>query len=187
MIYEIGKHKISVEEIDKEQGIYKVGFLKEEAQEEAQEEAIPSGFHREGLYQMIRKDKHSRFVLKPLDEHGQSAYAFEGFVADQPDGYSIAHREKVYELDVSDPRKKSLNMLSGGGGNEIKSQMPGRILAVNVGIGDCVEKGDVVLVMEAMKMENPLKAPSSGVISDILIAADDLVDAKQVLVKLSPQ
>ena len=51
-------------------------------------------------------------------------------------------------------------MLSGGGGNEIKSQMPGRILTVNVAVGDTVEKGDVVLVMEAMKMENPLKAPS---------------------------
>ena len=183
MIYEIGQHKMSVEEIDKEQGIYKVAFV----QGESSEDSRPSGFDEDGLYQLIRKDKHSRFVLKPLDAEGKSSSVFEGYVVAQADGYTIAHRERVYDLEVTDPRKKSLQLLSGGGGNEIKSQMPGRILTVNVGVGDVVEKGDVVLVMEAMKMENPLKAPSTGTISDVLVEANELVDAKQVLVKLSSQ
>ena len=179
MIYEVGQHKINVEEIDKDKGIYKILFMSEEAENSD----IPSEFQEELVVQMNVKDKHTRFVLRPLNEH--SSQAFEGHRVENQDGFSIAHRGEVFDIEVSDPRKKSLSLLSGGGGNEIKSQMPGRILSINVEVGDCVEQGDVVLVMEAMKMENPLKAPCSGTIAALHIEPGELVDAKQVLVQFS--
>mgnify|MGYP004452139733 CR=1 FL=1 len=48
------------------------------------------------------------------------------------------------------------------GGEKIAAPMPGTILAVNVAVGDTVEKGTVLMVLEAMKMENEIMAPCSG-------------------------
>lgn len=48
------------------------------------------------------------------------------------------------------------------GGEKIAAPMPGTILAVNVAVGDTVEKGAVLMVLEAMKMENEIMAPCSG-------------------------
>jgi len=51
----------------------------------------------------------------------------------------------------------------------IKAQMPGKIVRLHVKMGDVVEKGQVLLVMEAMKMENPIRASQSGVISKVSV------------------
>ena len=55
-----------------------------------------------------------------------------------------------------------------GGGEQVLSPMPGNILAVNVGEGAAVNKGDVLMVLEAMKMENEIMAPVSGTVSGIV-------------------
>ena len=57
--------------------------------------------------------------------------------------------------------------------------MPGRIVEVCCTVGQSVEKGDVIIIVEAMKMENPLKAAKSGTISEIFVSDGDLVEAKQ--------
>ncbi len=54
------------------------------------------------------------------------------------------------------------------GGETVKSPMPGNILAVNVNNGDSVKKGQVLLILEAMKMENEIMAPCDGVVSGIV-------------------
>ena len=56
-------------------------------------------------------------------------------------------------FDVMDPRKKVLCMADGAGQNAVKTQMPGRIVRILVGVGDVVEEGDPLIVVEAMKME----------------------------------
>lgn len=50
------------------------------------------------------------------------------------------------------------------GGDAVKAPMPGKVIAVNVAVGDAVEKGQVLAVMEAMKMEHSLAAPRDGVV-----------------------
>ena len=50
------------------------------------------------------------------------------------------------------------------GGDAVKAPMPGKVIAVNVAVGDTVEKGQVLAVMEAMKMEHSLAAPRDGVV-----------------------
>ena len=60
--------------------------------------------------------------------------------------------------------------------------MPGTIVAVNVAVGDEVNAGDVLLVMEAMKMELSIAATTAGVVTAVAVAANDTVDAGAVLV-----
>jgi 3-methylcrotonyl-CoA carboxylase alpha subunit len=75
----------------------------------------------------------------------------------------------------------------GAGGNEVVAPMPGRIVLVKAGVGDSVETGQELLVMEAMKMELALKAPRAGTIEGISAAAGDFVDADTVLVRFAAE
>jgi len=65
--------------------------------------------------------------------------------------------------------------------NEIKAPMPGLVLRSIVSIGDTVAKGDSLLVLEAMKMENVIKSPGEGVIAKILVEKGQAVEKNQVL------
>lgn len=60
--------------------------------------------------------------------------------------------------------------------------MPGRIVRLLAAEGDTVEKGQPVIVVEAMKMENELKAPVAGVVQRIHVAVGDVIEARAVLV-----
>ena len=60
-------------------------------------------------------------------------------------------------------------------GNAIKTPLPGVIIDVKVKVGDTVKKGDTVVVLEAMKMENNINAPKDGVVKSILVNKGDSV------------
>ena len=62
--------------------------------------------------------------------------------------------------------------------------MPGRIVRLLVGVGQEVEAGQVMLVLEAMKMENELRAPRKGVVASILVREGDPVEAGRRLIEL---
>lgn len=67
--------------------------------------------------------------------------------------------------------------------NELKAPMPGLIVAVRVEPGQTVQKGEPLLVLEAMKMENILKAPGDGVVAAIKVGLRDNVTKGQVLIQ----
>ncbi len=67
--------------------------------------------------------------------------------------------------------------------NELKAPMPGLIVDVRVQPGQIVQKGDPLLVLEAMKMENILKAPADGTVSAIKVSLRDNVQKGQLLVQ----
>lgn len=67
---------------------------------------------------------------------------------------------------------------------EIKAPMPGLVLAINVKEGQEIKKGDSLLVLEAMKMENMLKSTTDGVIRKICVIKGDKVEKNQVLIEL---
>ena len=66
--------------------------------------------------------------------------------------------------------------------NEIKAPMPGLIIGIKVEVGDSVAKGDSILVLEAMKMENILKSPTDGIVKSININQGDAVEKNHVLI-----
>ena len=73
-----------------------------------------------------------------------------------------------------------------GPSQAIKSPMPGRIVRVLVGVGDRVTARQPLLVVEAMKMENELRAPRDGVVTEVLVAPGAAVESNAVLIVVSP-
>ena len=71
------------------------------------------------------------------------------------------------------------------GAVKVNAPMPGKILKVNVNAGAAVKKGDVLLVLEAMQMENELCAPQDGTVATVECAAGDSVESGKVLVSMN--
>ena len=71
------------------------------------------------------------------------------------------------------------------GANSVTAPMPGTILEVKVSAGQAVKKGDVICVLEAMKMENDIPAPCDGVIASVNVQKGSTVNANDVLVTLN--
>ncbi len=67
---------------------------------------------------------------------------------------------------------------------DIKSPMPGLVISIYVEVGQNVHEGDKLLSLEAMKMENILKCPGSGIVKNILVKSGDTVDKNALLIEL---
>jgi len=78
--------------------------------------------------------------------------------------------------------KMGMDEVSGSAMNELKAPMPGMVLKIHVAVGEQVKKGDSLLVLEAMKMENNIKALGDGIVSTIRIQAGDKVEKNQVMI-----
>lgn len=73
----------------------------------------------------------------------------------------------------------------GAGSVKVSSPMPGKILAVKANVGDSVKKGQVILILEAMKMENEVVAPEDGTVASIDVASGATVEAGDTLATLN--
>jgi glutaconyl-CoA/methylmalonyl-CoA decarboxylase subunit gamma len=71
-----------------------------------------------------------------------------------------------------------------GGGETVTAPMPGKVLKVAVSVGAAVNAGDLLLVLEAMKMENEIQAPSAGTVKEIKVSDGSPVNTGDVLVVL---
>ena len=69
-----------------------------------------------------------------------------------------------------------------GAGEKVNAPMPGTILKVNVTQGQAVKEGDVLCVLEAMKMENEIMAPKAGTVSQVVVSKGSSVNTGDVLV-----
>ena len=79
--------------------------------------------------------------------------------------------------------KMGMNAAGSGSLKEIKAPMPGLILDLKVAPGDVVKKGDVVLILEAMKMENSIKSPGDGIVKAVNVSLKQSVEKNQVLIQ----
>jgi biotin carboxyl carrier protein len=66
--------------------------------------------------------------------------------------------------------------------NEVMAPMPGLVLSTHISPGDSVAKGDPLLVLEAMKMENIIKSPCDGIIRSLEVASSEAVEKNQILI-----
>ena len=71
------------------------------------------------------------------------------------------------------------------GGVKVNAPMPGKILGIKVAAGQAVSKGDVLIVLEAMKMENEIVAPQDGTVASINTSVGEQVEAGAVLATLN--
>ena len=90
-------------------------------------------------------------------------------------------------IDKFDALLKKLGMEKGGAGkvNELKAPMPGLVLEISVEVGQAVTKGDRLLVLEAMKMENVIKSPTDATVASIEINKGETVEKNQVMIRFS--
>jgi biotin carboxyl carrier protein len=153
------------------------------------------------------------FLIDILDEHHVSidgvTYAVDfSQVGDQP-VYSLLLNGKSYDahvyLDedtwqvmchgamfsarVEDEREKRLRAAMGGGvsGQEeyhLKAPMPGMVVAVPVYEGQAIEKGEVLLILESMKMQNELRSPRAGTIARLRVHPGDRVEQKETMLSV---
>lgn len=89
---------------------------------------------------------------------------------------------QTWTLNIPAPRSKRRGTASGGG--DLTAQMPGQVTGVFVKDGEAVMRGQVLVILEAMKMEIRASAPADGVVSRVLVAQGDVVERGQRLVEI---
>lgn len=101
-------------------------------------------------------------------------------VADGDTRWVFADGE-VYEFEVQRQGRRKGSAHQG----TLSAPMPATVIRINVATGDAVKKGDTLLVLEAMKMELPVRAPADGVVESVSCRTGELVQAGVTLIHLS--
>jgi biotin carboxyl carrier protein len=102
--------------------------------------------------------------------------------------WAIGHLGERFEVEVVDERTRHIRSLTGGGQKAagpavLKAPMPGLVVRVAVEEGGRVEAGAPIVVLEAMKMENELRAPVAAVVKGVRVKPGQVVEKGQVLVE----
>lgn len=153
------------------------------------------------------------FLIEIIDEHhvsingrvqevdfesisGQPVYSliidgksYESYVYETEEGWQVLTRGRQYNLTVEDEREKRLRAAAGSGVAEsgeyhLKAPMPGLVVAIPLGEGEKVEKGQVVVILESMKMQNELKSPKAGTVGRIRVKQGETVEQRQALLSI---
>ena len=119
-----------------------------------------------------------------VDGKSYEAYVYEG-----EEDWSVLLRGHQFNVKVEDEREQRLRAAAGGGvaeGGEyrLKAPMPGLLVAVQVNEGQAVTKGQVLIILESMKMQNELKSPRDGIVEKIRVKAGESVEQKQTLLSI---
>jgi biotin carboxyl carrier protein len=121
--------------------------------------------------------------------HNNRSYRAEVVKADhKTKSFLIKINGSIYPVELKDRfdlllEKMGMNSGSSGKVNNIKAPMPGLIIELKVKSGDVVKPGDVLLILEAMKMENIIKSPGEGVVKTVKIKKGESVEKNQVLIE----
>lgn len=119
-----------------------------------------------------------------VDGRSHESYIYQG-----EENWQVLLRGRLYPVTVEDEREKRLRSAAGGGVVEtgefhLRAPMPGLVVALHVAEGQEVKKGQVILILESMKMQNELKSPRDGTIGRIRVKAGESVEQKQTLLSV---
>lgn len=117
-----------------------------------------------------------------------SGKSYEVTIENQGSSYSVNFFNDTIDLELFDARQFGASAITKknvrGGAHEILAPMPGKIIKVAVSQDGKVQEGDPLLIMEAMKMQNELKAPASGTVRNVYVKEGEAVSSQQVLMVL---
>lgn len=113
----------------------------------------------------------------------------EAYVQEGEEDWQVLLRGRLYPVKVEDERERRLRAAAGagvaeGGEYHLKAPMPGLVVTISVEEGQEVKKGQVLLILESMKMQNELKSPRDGVVNRIRVKAGESVEQKQALLSV---
>ena len=100
-------------------------------------------------------------------------------------GAPVAVAPKAAAAPKAAPKAAAPAASGTAGSVKVNAPMPGKILAVKANVGDKVTKGQVILVLEAMKMENDIGAPQDGTVASINVAVGSSVESGETLATLN--
>lgn len=115
--------------------------------------------------------------------------SYEGYMYPDDDDWEVLLQGILYSVNVEDERERRLRQALGEGPTQtgefhLKAPMPGLVVSVLVSDGQEVAKGDVLIILESMKMQNELKSPRDGKISRLRVKVGDSVERKQTLLSV---
>jgi biotin carboxyl carrier protein len=115
--------------------------------------------------------------------------SYEAYVYPTDLTWQVLLHGRLYPAMVEDERQRRLRAAAGSqvqasGEYYLKAPMPGLVIAVSVVEGQPVKKGDVLIVLESMKMQNELKSPRDGVAARLRVSAGDSVEQHQTLLSV---
>lgn len=128
----------------------------------------------DGYLEMNLDGKQMEFYIS-TDDDGNGYVSYKGFIF------------KVSRNDVLSTNQAILGSMDQSGtknDGRIISPMPGKVIKINVGRGDEVKRGQTLLIVEAMKMENYITAPANGVVEEINVKVGDMVNSSSKLIEL---
>ena len=116
---------------------------------------------------------------------------FKVNIESEADHYNVTVNGNSYKIKLPEgqannaPRKRSAK--SGKKSGTISSSIPGKVVTIEVELGSKVEEGQVCMILEAMKMQNEINAPISGIVSEINCSPGSSVDANIPLIVIKPE
>lgn len=115
--------------------------------------------------------------------------SYEAHIFQDEDAWQVLLRGTLYSATVEDERERRLRAAAGvgegtGGEYILKAPMPGLVVQVPVTEGDEIIKGDVLVILESMKMQNELKSPREGVVRRVQVQEGDSVEQRETMVVL---
>ena len=120
--------------------------------------------------------------------HNHQSYQVDVLKADYQDkSFTLQINGRQYSINAEDKldmllKRLGMDNLNQNKVNDIKAPMPGLVLSINVAEGDEVKKGDSVLILEAMKMENVLKSPTDGKVKAVKVNQGQNVEKNQLMI-----
>lgn len=110
----------------------------------------------------------------------------EVVVATRGDDVFVHFDGEAYQLRYQHPLDRLAAQSAGSAEDIVRAPMPGSVVALSVAVGDAVSKGQVLMVMESMKMETTIAAPRDGVIASLAFEKGQTFDRDAVLLSLEP-
>lgn len=145
--------------------------------------------------QIIVNDESYEIDFQQMPDSGVTSliignHSLEAVVEEKDGTWQVLIRGDLYDVAVEDERSRRLASARGDlaatdGEVAVRSPMPGIVIAVSVSEGQHINKGDKVIILESMKMENELRAPRDGIISHVRVEAGANVEKNQVLLVIT--